>query len=459
MSFVVSPHFYRICTVVALAINSLTTYSSPWVEADDAYLKADLILLVDAGIIKTPLHTFPMPWHAIANDIKQASIENQPSHVIIAYRHIQHALETAQLGRGNTQLKITAANGPSQGSFGQYNANKWQLTAAHNVNFKNIAARLNLNYGQKHGLQNNGEKHEDDVNFDGSFFAYTTGSVDFTLGSIHKWWSPSWQSSLAQPFLSRAAPSFFVTYNADDNAELNGLHVELGVSDVNDVSPYQKKWAGRINFAINEPISIAASYIQYQGKTDNISQQWFWYDVLEQQETSNKQFIIEGRVTLPSVNGWYSGIYSQHLFSDSTGQEGSNITGFETQGDILNTQVRFVAEYRSNALAKNEQLNNYLTELTNTTSNVDKNSIKYREIYQVSSLSNQLSVGAYVQLENNHQFNVFYHWATYQKTHHRVTGEYKAPLYDGQVSVQLSMSNADLQTDNIQLATSWEYRF
>lgn len=432
----------KLCLSLLLVL-SHTLYASPWIEADDAYLRADLQLLADAGLMSTPVQTFPLPWHAVARDLKKASLDNLPKNILNAYRHVQYALETAQLERGNKQVKLTAANSASPASYGHYNSQKWQIESAYSTTHKRTAARLKLNYGAPHG-------EDADVNFDGSFAAYTTGNVDITVGSLHKWWGASWQSNLAQPFASRPAPSAYLAYVGNDLSELDAVYLEGGVSYVNDLSPYQKKWAGRINVAVAKPISLAASYIRYQGKTDKMSQQWLWYNVLGLTEANNNQFIVEGRISLPTFSAWNGGIYSQHLISDGVGQQGANITGIDLQNQVMDTQLRLVIENRYNPLSDNANLNNHLNGLKE---------IGKDQLYQLHSLSNQLSIGGYVQLSNDQQFNVFYHRESYSKQHNRLSGEYQLPLLSGLLSIQLSMSDADWQQDNLQLATSWDYRF
>lgn len=415
--------------------------ASPWVEADDAYLRSDIQLLVDAGVLTTPAQTFPLPWHAIARDLKDAELEHQSLDVQKAYAHVRYALETAQLGRGNKQLKLAAANTASPSSFGQYNPSEWLVTASYSGTFKRTAGRLTVNYGQFHG-------ESDEISLDGSFLAYTTGNVDLTLGSLHKWWGPTWQSTLAQPFQSRSAPTAYATYSGNQLAELNGVQLEGGISYINDSSPYETLLAGRINVAVIDPLSLAASYLRYQDKTDNKEQQWLWYDLLNQLD-SNNQFLFEARVSLPEYLGWHSAVYSQHLLSDSLGQEGANITGIESHTRFLYAQLRLVVENKYNPLASEQVISDYLS----------STKINNGQIFQLASIAKQLSLGAYVQLDNNQQFSLFYHHEQLQSANQRWATEYQAPLFSGLINLSLSYSDADWQSDKVQLATSWDYRF
>ena len=57
------------------AVSAASLHASPWVEADDAYLKSNIQLLADAGVIRSPVQTYPLPWHAIARDLKQAKLD------------------------------------------------------------------------------------------------------------------------------------------------------------------------------------------------------------------------------------------------------------------------------------------------------------------------------------------------------------------------------------------------
>ena len=41
--------------------------ASPWIEANDPYLRSDLQLLADSGLLLVPLNAFPVRWSLLAD--------------------------------------------------------------------------------------------------------------------------------------------------------------------------------------------------------------------------------------------------------------------------------------------------------------------------------------------------------------------------------------------------------
>jgi len=44
--------------------------AEPWVDTSNIFLRSNIQLLADMGLIKTPVTTFPLMWHDIALDLK-----------------------------------------------------------------------------------------------------------------------------------------------------------------------------------------------------------------------------------------------------------------------------------------------------------------------------------------------------------------------------------------------------
>src|SRR6056297_4124207 len=54
---------------IILAVAATPLYADPWAKPGDLALRHDVQLLADAGIIKSPVSTWPIPWGTLAADL------------------------------------------------------------------------------------------------------------------------------------------------------------------------------------------------------------------------------------------------------------------------------------------------------------------------------------------------------------------------------------------------------
>lgn len=433
----------KLISAVFLSVILFPAAASPWLEADDVYLRSNLQRLAEAGIITSSVNTYPLPWRDIGQELKQTQPHTLDKELRLAYMHVRHALESAVLMRGQSSVKLTGATAASPSAFGQYNISRWQTEGSYSLTERSFAFRANANYGYYHG-------DSPEMNWDGGFLALNYGDFSFVGGVLHKWWGPGWQSSLGQMPNSRPAPAAYITYSRGDVALINNIYLETGAAILKESSPWKRGWLTRLASRPFRSLELGVNHAYYDGKSNDAGQSWLWREVLQQEQDSGHQTTLDLRITPWSDLNAIPSVYGQLRVDDDLMQKNAYQLGIDLQTMLADTQVRWVIEHRHNPLSDNRKLTSMLNEL---------DELGRGKIQQLNQLSDQTSIGGYVQLANNHQFSVFYHYEKYDESYNRIASEYRLPLFNGLFSVALYASDADWQQDKVQLATSWDYRF
>lgn len=434
---------FRVVALATSLLAPLVVEASPWLEADNVFLRGDLQKLADAGVIQSAVNVYPLPWKDIGIEIKATKVDELRADLILPFMHVRHAFESDVLGRGDKSVGFSGSTEATPGAFGQNYSSRWSIDSSYAITEKRFAMRVNANYGYYHG-------EKPDFNYDGSFLALNAGDFSFNAGALKKWWGPTWQSSLMMGTQTRPDLAGWVSYGANNIPLLRSVYLETGIAWVEETSPFKYSWDNRLTVRPSHYVEFGFSATQYKDKTGTNKQWWLWYDVLEQSREDAQQISADLRFSpLPEL-AWQPGLYVQYMVSDNTGQEQAFIVGVDSQFNFKQTQMRLVLEYRDNPMSKDQSLNKRLS---------NGEDIKNGHIFQIDTLSDQLSLGSYVQLENNHKFSVFYHRESYQQSHNRVATEYQMPLVNGLFKVQVALSDAEWVENKAQLSGSWEYRF
>ena len=73
--------FHGRAAIAALAFlfaSLLPVWASPWAEAGDGQLRADLELLQAAGVIHDLTVQWPLPWQSLIADLSRADLAGEP---------------------------------------------------------------------------------------------------------------------------------------------------------------------------------------------------------------------------------------------------------------------------------------------------------------------------------------------------------------------------------------------
>ena len=82
-----------------------TAQASPWMEANDPFLRSDLTFLSDSGYISSPINQYPLRWSTFGDQLASIPVHSEPP-LTQARNHVSYALNTAKFGRGNRSLKL-----------------------------------------------------------------------------------------------------------------------------------------------------------------------------------------------------------------------------------------------------------------------------------------------------------------------------------------------------------------
>ncbi len=157
--------------------------ASPWIEANDPYLRSDLQFLADTGVITVPTNSFPVRWSLIVDQFSQIEIATLTPAQLLAFRHVQFMLDSARLGRGRSHLTMDVANQSQaypSGFAGNFR-NKYQILASQEITERAFSMRLSSGY-------RDAQDSSDRLSFDDSYFAVAKDDFSISIGWMERWW-------------------------------------------------------------------------------------------------------------------------------------------------------------------------------------------------------------------------------------------------------------------------------
>lgn len=385
-------------------------FASPWLEADDVYLRSDLQILADAGFITIPVNTFPLPWRDISRQLLSAYNAQMNSSTRLAYQHVRHKMDASRKGIGSNFLKLKSAQENIPNSFGQDNDVSWGAFSNVEVNKPRFSMRISANYMQYH------DKNEAKFNLDNSYFAVTTGKTNFFISTQKQWWGPSWIESLTEE--RQVHPS----YELGVEKSINNLHVlgdiyfKTGINYLRSSDNWQYLWRSRVSIRPINALEFSVSQFNfYDAQVSNI-------------EDERKQSSIDGRLSIVSLLDLPLGFYGQYLIKDNYLNKEGELLGADYTALIKQWQVRFLFEYSKR---------------------IDSD---------MADSLRRYSLGANVQMANNHQWQLLLHQLKNEQNAHQLVGFYRLVAFKGMLSLSWLLSD-DESEDTLSGGISWEYRF
>lgn len=189
---------------------SMSLSASPWLNADGA-LKADLQRLASAGLIRTPLMTWPVSVASLKADLARYSTEQIASDYLPAFNRVRRRLELETQPGLSSSSQVEWANEHRSGQGIVSLPNQTRLAAGPSYLNDWLAAGLKVN----RILEPTSER---DTRFDDSYLAAVLGNWMLGAGEIRRFWGPQWASSLAMDSLQAPAQSLWLGRNqAVDN--------------------------------------------------------------------------------------------------------------------------------------------------------------------------------------------------------------------------------------------------
>ena len=197
--------------VVSLGLSSALLCSAaqaaPWVDTSDIYLRADIQALADAGVITSPINTYPLMWSGIGVDLARAEPSLLSKALIEAYARVNFYYQGAVNNRGNTRVKVAAATDAARFQhFGSDYREKGQIQGSHEYLGQHLAYKLSAS-------ANYHPNDDKDFRFDDNYIAVILGNWVTTFGTVAQWWGPGFDSSLHMSTNARPMSSLMISRN------------------------------------------------------------------------------------------------------------------------------------------------------------------------------------------------------------------------------------------------------
>ena len=421
---------------------SATVSSSPWMEADDPYLRSDLQLLSDAGFITAPINHYPLRWSNFSDELKNINLDSLSQPEKQAYYHLRHALSNAELSRGNKRFKASYGNRPPLDSGFGNGKDQWGVYSSYEHLDNDFSFRFSGNYSKQ--LDSNSNEVEQ-FNWDGSYLTFNAGSWLFTAGALDRWWGQGWQHNLILGQNSRPLPSLGASYQGDKNTLLGSWNMETFIAKVdNHIAEYQ--WSTRL---VARPVSRLSLGLSYHT----------WSETSRFHHNEH-QLSGDVRVSLPSIelsleNKIYHGVYGEVASSGESHQFGAWLVGWDGQWAFSKQSVRLALEKQTttDAWQKNQWANT---------------SGKYPALHSGNMsnsylLGDSISASLYFQFSNDHNLHLIgqrydYNSITITPEHNILQINYSMPFKQGKLNIGSGRVSGLKKSDN-QFWVGYDFRF
>ena len=257
-----------------------SSFSEPWVDTSDIYLKANIQLLADTGEILTPVTTYPLMWNDIARDLKTIEVGGLTENQKAAYYYVKHQFKLAQ--KNQTRIKAHARVDEKRfTSFGDESSDKASVSIHSSVMFSHFAAKIAPSYVLD-------ENSEYDTRFDESYIAAFVGNWVVSIGKQNRWYGPTWDTSLS--LTNNARPMTAITVSRKSAIPFTIPFTEfdipwtvtsfMGQMDDERTVKDTLLWGFRLNFKPFKSLELGITRLaQWGGEGHSQSMSDFW-DIL-----------------------------------------------------------------------------------------------------------------------------------------------------------------------------------
>lgn len=238
--------------LLVLIVAAAPVAADPWAAPGNLQLRHDIELLADAGIIRSPVTTWPLSWPDVARDALGATPEPKERALNDALLRVQRAARrAAAVGFSGLGVRISAARDPTQlRTFSDTPRAQGELGVEATWLGERFAANLNATAVASPA---DGQK----LRLDGSYLGVTLANFMISVGSMERWWGPGWEGSLILGTNARPIPGLTIERNYTDPFQWRALHwlgpwrasIAVGQEERSGVPlPDVRFFAARLNF-------------------------------------------------------------------------------------------------------------------------------------------------------------------------------------------------------------------
>ena len=238
---------------IILALAATPLCADPWAKPGDLALRHDIQLLADAGVIKSPVTTWPLPWATIAADL--ASDPSPAAHspaVLAARARVQRRFDEVRGLRGLQPNAELSARTDSFWTRTFEDTPREESEARVGVSWlgDRFAARAQVSFVA------DPLPGDQDWRGDGSYLAAVIGNHILHAGALDRWWGPSHDDALVMSSNARPVPGLGLERNVAKPFETRWLSwlgpwsysFFWGFLETNRAVPDARLLAFRVNF-------------------------------------------------------------------------------------------------------------------------------------------------------------------------------------------------------------------
>ena len=195
--------------------------AGPWAPPGDLVLRHDVQRLADAGIIRSPVTTWPITWATLDADLSSASVEAIAGLSDADRQALERLRERIQRNKNLTGIQPSAEVSARTDdfwlrTFEDTPREESEIRAGASWQGGRYAVRLQGSY------VNNPDPDDQNWRMDGSYAAVLLGNQILSASAIDRWWGPSWDNTLIYSSVPRPIGAFTLERNV--------------------ASPFESKW-------------------------------------------------------------------------------------------------------------------------------------------------------------------------------------------------------------------------
>lgn len=210
-----SRYYFRALLAICALASALAgkVEASPWIEANDAYLRASIEQLADAGYLRGHVNTYPLMWSGIARDLRRIDPAWLNDDELHAYYRVSAALDFAQMERVNGVRTTLNSERARQNGYADMYREHASLVVSRTFTNEHTAARIQTNV-------RGGSVEHKSYTFEGSYLATTLGNWAFSVDQMPVWWGPGQDNALVMSTNARPLQGFRLNRLEDNPSNL-----------------------------------------------------------------------------------------------------------------------------------------------------------------------------------------------------------------------------------------------
>ncbi|AZG71352.1 capsule assembly Wzi family protein [Shewanella livingstonensis] len=478
----------------AMFIYTNAAQAAPWVDTSDIYLRADIQVLADAGVINAPINTFPLMWFGIGADLVKAEPALLTPDLVDAFARVNFYYQNAVGNRGNTSIKVAAASDSARFQhFGSDYREKGQLQGSHEYTGERFAYKLSAS-------ANYDPSDNKNVRFDDNYIALILGNWVATFGAAAQWWGPGFDSSLHMSTNARPMQSLTISRHNPQAFEtpllswLGAWTVTAGVSmtEQERYAPNALLWSLRGSIKPLKQLEIGLSWTtMFCGEDQECSFDSAFESITNPQDCQDGEECISKTNQMTGFDVRYSdiwfgiplGLYVEQTCENASGGATSmsdcgQMFGVDSRFNFSKQQYKVFFEYSDTMVnCDTESQYNCFYEHSTYQSGSRYYGRTYGSTYDSDAQTYVL--GLIGQFENSHSFtsilrfaqlnkdglNSLFDWAPKPLKEDIMMLElsYRLPMFNGMLTLGGSVANSEFEVkdDDTQgtVFSTYEYRF